>query len=66
MRRKDALGRTIVAVHQERIWSSQEHRFVWNVTALELDDGTLLHPSVAEMEGEYAIEFTSSIKPRKP
>ena len=65
MRVRDAIGKRIVAIKQERVTANSGS--VYHVSAIVLDDGTVLSTSVAEMEGDYAVEITATnLKPVWP
>ncbi len=49
------IGRRIVAVEQERTETNQGR--VWALLSITLDNGTVLAPLVAEMDGDYAVEL---------
>jgi len=58
MRKRDAVGRKIVRVLQERTVTNHG-KTVYNVYGLVLDNGTTLVLSVAELESDYAVEVTA-------
>jgi len=63
MRARDVIGRTIVAIEQQRFSTNRgsgARSMVTHVYAIVLDDGTRLCPNVRETEiGDYAVEINA-------
>ena len=57
MKTRGVIGARIVAVRQER--RQMNHGPVSHILAIELDNGRVLTFSVAEGEGDYAIDGTN-------
>lgn len=57
MRTRDAVGRKIVALKQERLWNENTGSWVVDVQWLELDNGTRLHPMPVELPYDIATEL---------
>jgi hypothetical protein len=62
VRARDAVGKRIVAVEQQRTRDTAG-QVVWHVDALVLEDGTRLLTHTCELDGDYAVEI-SVLKPR--
>ncbi len=57
MKARDAEGRRIVKVNQERFWNEHTGSWCVQVTSFDLDNGTALLPMVVETEGSSVIEM---------
>ena len=57
MRARDAVGRTIVAIKQERFWNEHTQRFDVAIHHIELDNGTLLLPNAFETNDAPTCEL---------
>lgn len=66
MKARDVVGRKIVAIHQEKIalTPSRACGYVFRVIRIELDDGTVIVPSVVELEEDDHAVAMDAIKPK--
>lgn len=55
MKARDIVGRRVVAVKQSRI-SDAGHGCVQNIDTILFDNGVVLYFTVAELDGDYAVE----------
>ena len=63
MRARNIVGKRVVAVKQSRT-SDSGHNPVQNIDHILFHDGTILYFTVAELDGDYAVE-AHTIKPKK-
>ena len=64
MRAKDVVGRKIVRVIQTRCLTDFGEQ-VWHVDGFELDNGKIVHFSVCELPGDYAVEASMWLGSKK-
>lgn len=57
MKTKSVIGKKIIEIRQERTKTNYGDT-VFNVKSIRLEDGTLIILSVAELEGDYAVDGT--------
>ena len=62
---KLSIGRTIAGIRQSRIAAYDGLPAAWSVTAIELDDGSVLVPSVVETGTEYGVKLIR-VPPQHP
>jgi hypothetical protein len=55
MKARDIVGRRVVAVRQSRV-SDKGHYPVQNINSILFDNGVVLYFTVAELDGDYAVE----------
>ncbi len=66
MKARDAIGKRIVAIRQTRERWQHGNSFVWNVTALILDDGTRITVNAVPSVDEIYVEMTARRPPSTP
>jgi len=64
MKARDAVGKRITEIRQNRFWSNRYGGWVVELVHIELDDGTLLYVTVIEGDVTYSVKLTAS-KQRK-
>lgn len=57
MKARDAVGKKIVAVRQNRFWHDDFKTWVVELSEIVLEDGTVLYPTVVECVGDYAVKL---------
>jgi hypothetical protein len=53
---RDVVGKRVVRVEQERVARGDDRSPALRLRGLFFEDGTVLYFSVAELEGDYAVE----------